>query len=311
LTKINSKLDLDLLLTYLYCTLADDFLVPERGRPQGTNDAELVCLAIAGVLLGCPTERGWLRRAHQRLGHLFPQIPKIAQYNKRIRRLTPMLERAISLLAAQYPETRTRFLIVDTTPIPCSQSKETVNRSRLGPGVVSRQKRAALRADQTQNLADYGYCAAHKRHYWGFKLATLITPSGFPVTATLVSGSLAEQDALRALLKIGEVQEKTIIGDKGFRGKKLEQEINKLGADLIRPDFKNEKPRFGRGARIRQHVESTYQTLKGQLSLEKHGARTLSSLTARITQRLCALAAALWLNYLFDQPGRHLTAYDH
>lgn len=44
------------------------------GRKPKLSDAELVCLAVAQVLLGFDTERRWLRFAGQRLGHLFPYL---------------------------------------------------------------------------------------------------------------------------------------------------------------------------------------------------------------------------------------------
>ena len=43
---------------------------------------------------------------------------------------------------------------------------------------------------------------------------------------------------------------------------------------LIRPDRKDEKKRFGKLGGIRQWVESDFDTLKGQLTLEDHGERT-------------------------------------
>lgn len=65
--------DLDTLLTASF-VLADD-LLPRRRRarrnPQIT-DAELVCLAVAQILLDCPPERRFLRLAMVRLSHLFP-----------------------------------------------------------------------------------------------------------------------------------------------------------------------------------------------------------------------------------------------
>lgn len=65
--------DLDTLLTALH-VLADD-LLPRRRRarrnPQIT-DAELVCLAVAQILLDCSSERRLLRLAMVRLAHLFP-----------------------------------------------------------------------------------------------------------------------------------------------------------------------------------------------------------------------------------------------
>jgi len=80
---------------------------------------------------------------------------------------------------------------------------------------------------------------------------------------------------------------------------------------LLRPDRRDERPRFGHLGGIRQWIESIIDQTKDQLSLERHGARKLPGLIARITQRLLALAAAIWFNWQTGQPGRNLTAYDH
>jgi hypothetical protein len=79
--------DLDTLVTALYVTI-DDLLGPRRGpgRPPRLTDAELVCLAVAQVLLGFGSERRWLRFAGRRLGHLFPYLPTASAYNRRLRR---------------------------------------------------------------------------------------------------------------------------------------------------------------------------------------------------------------------------------
>ena len=64
---------LDTLLIGLYC-LADDLLEPRTGagrRPKLT-DAELMCLAVAQVLLDVPGDRRFLAFARWRLAHLFP-----------------------------------------------------------------------------------------------------------------------------------------------------------------------------------------------------------------------------------------------
>jgi hypothetical protein len=178
---------------------------------------------------------------------------------------------------------------------------------------VSKHRRELLRlrGNEAHTLADYGYCAAKDRDYWGFKLAYLCTPSGEPAGSRLLSANIAEQDALRELLKATSVAGKIIAGDKGFRGADLEKEIIKAKGQLVRPDFINEPPSHGKGLPVRQNIESCYQTFKGQLSLERHHARSLTGLTARVLQRICALASTLWLNRLFGQPGRRLTAYDH
>jgi hypothetical protein len=72
--------DLDTLLTALYVELADR-IIPGRGftrrgpgsRPEVT-DAELVCIAVAQVLLWFDDERHRLRIAPKLIGHLFPRL---------------------------------------------------------------------------------------------------------------------------------------------------------------------------------------------------------------------------------------------
>jgi hypothetical protein len=63
---------------------------------------------------------------------------------------------------------------------------------------------------------------------------------------------------------------------------------------------------------IRQLIESVHDTVKGQLDLELHGARSTDGVAARVAQRLLALTAAIWHNRATSQPlTRSLIAYDH
>ena len=83
----------------------------------------------------------------------------------------------------------------------------------------------------------------------------------------------------------------TVIADKGFAGREFEQQVASLGGRLLRPDRKDQPTRFGSLGGIRQLIESTFDTLKDQLSLERHGGRTLTGLVSRIARRRRALAA--------------------
>src|SRR6266566_4764224 len=84
----------DDLLTATY-VLVDDFLPKRRGpgRPPRITDAELITLAIAQVFIGLPNHRQFLALAGYPLSHLFAYLPRQSGYNKRLRALTPQLER--------------------------------------------------------------------------------------------------------------------------------------------------------------------------------------------------------------------------
>jgi hypothetical protein len=85
-----------------------------------------------------------------------------------------------------------------------------------------------------------------------------------------------------------------------------------MGLRLLRPDRKDETYRNGNLGGVRQWIESVNQTLKGQLDLEEHGARTLAGVLARVAQRLLALAAGIWHNWTTGTTSkRSLIAYDH
>lgn len=106
----------------------------------------------------------------------------------------------------------------------------------------------------------------------------------------------------------------TIIADKGYTGKALEDELSEAGVTLIRPARKGEKPRSGQRflKPFRQTIESVFDAFKGQLSLEEHGGRTLSGVISRVVRRLLTLTAVIWHNHATGQPIlRSLTAYDH
>jgi hypothetical protein len=297
--------DLDSLLTALY-VLVDD-LLPARGgagrRPRITA-AELIALAVAQIFLGCHSERRFLRLARVRLGHLFPYIPNQPGYNKRLRALAPQICLVINQLARLSPSFCDRLRLLDSTPVPCGQSRETRKRSELA------------------GWAAYGYCASHSRYFWGLRLYLLCATDGMPVAFCLAPANEGEREVAAALLDQAHRDGmfnggETIIADKGFAGHEFEQIVASLGAQLLRPDRKDEPKRFGKLGAVRQWIESINQSLKGQLSLEDHGGHIPEGVWTRICQRLLALAAGIWHNWQLwnthqiDTPGRHLTHYDH
>jgi hypothetical protein len=294
--------DLDTLLTALY-VFCDDHVVPAHrrrpGRPKQLSDAELVCLAVAQVLLGYPSQHHWLRFCYTRLGHLFPYLPKQPGYHKRVAAAAPLLMAALQKLAAQVPSTTDGLRLIDATPLPCGTSRQTVKRSEMA------------------GWATYGYCASHSRWYWGLKLYLVTTLDGMPITWCLADPKLGEREVAAELLSHAHdrgILAETIVllGDKGFAGADFERHTRSLGIRFVRPDRRDEAHRHGNLAPVRQRIESIIDTFKGQLSLEHHGGRTPTGVFVRVAQRVLALAAAIWHNWLIDAPvKRSLIAYDH
>lgn len=149
------------------------------------------------------------------------------------------------------------------------------------------RSRPTVQRSNLAGWAGYGYCPSHSRFFWG----------------------------LRSMLaRLEPTTDQTIAADKGYRSKDLEADLNQAGLTLLRPAARNEAPRPGAAAlkKIRQRIESVFDTLKDQLSLERHGGRTPTGVTARVAQRILALTAAIWHNDNTGNPTlRSLTPYDH
>jgi Transposase DDE domain len=291
---------LDDLVIALYVTI-DELLQPRRGpgRPPKLSDAELLCLAIAQVLLGYRSERRWLRAVNNRLGHLFPYVCGQAAYNRRLRRAAPLVAQILHAVAVACPSWCDQWRLLDATPVPCGQSRETVKRSALA------------------GHAGYGYDASHHRFYWGLKLYLLACPDGMPVAWCLANPTTGEREVAEGLLDQAARQQVlrpglVILADKGLAGRAFAQVVAELDAVLVRPDRADEPARFGNLGGVRQWIEAIIDTLKDQLSLERHGAHTIQGVWIRVAQRLLALAASVWFNWQLDAPiKRSLVAYDH
>lgn len=182
--------DLDTLLTALYVDLEDRVLPAlgwsrdhRRGRKPRLSDAELICLAVAQHLLGFASERRWIRYAHKHLRAMFPDMPCQSGYGKRLRAQGGLVSAVITELARDVDSWHDWLRLVDSTPLPCGASRETVKRSDLA------------------GHAGYGYCASHSRFFWGLRLYLICTAEGMPIIWGLANPKVGEREVTQALLE--------------------------------------------------------------------------------------------------------------
>jgi transposase len=284
--------DLDTLCTFVYCT-ADDLLPEKRKNARRqTTDAEIVTLAVAQAIMGIPSDRRFLKRARKSLSHLFRCIPGQAGYFKRRRRLAPVLQWLLLIFCEQSPGFYDDLLLIDSTPVECARSRETVLRSALS------------------DLCDYGYCASHSRYFWGVRLHAVFALDGTPRAYSFCSPKRDEREVGLELLRScrregGEI----LLTDKGYAGKDFAAAAKELEATVVRPKRRDEKGEGPHLAPLRQRIESIFATCKDILTLERHGARTIEGLKERILQRFLCLAACISLNYQLGRPSRALVDY--
>jgi hypothetical protein len=281
---------LETLVTAAY-VFACSLSIPRSGPRGKTTDQELIALAVAQAVTGLVSDRQFLGTIGRLLPGCFPKLPGQSQFNRRLRRLTPQITRVQLGLAELIAAGRVR--LVDGTLLSCANYAGCAGRSAFA------------------GYAAYGYCAAKSRWYWGMRLLLLSDRRGMPLGYDLRPANENEREGVFALA--GAHPGSLLFADAGHRGREHQESLRLVGVELIVPD----KHRLGERpsaevtkARIRLVIESVFATLKRQMRMENHLAKTLPGLAQRIVQRLLALTLGMFLNSLLGRPPRALAAYD-
>jgi hypothetical protein len=125
------------------------------------------------------------------------------------------------------------------------------------------------------------------------RLYLVCTPTGMPIMWALANPKIGEREVLAAMLEVdadlvAAREGIVLISDKGFASRPFEKTLAGQGIELLRPSRKRERQRYGEPVlkKVRQLIESVNDTLKGQLDLEQHGARTIEGVAIRVAQRV-------------------------
>jgi hypothetical protein len=242
--------------------------------------------------MGIGSDREFLAVAEHRLGDLFPKLPRQPGFHKRRRRLTEAIEWLIGVFADDCPGHEGSVVLLDSTPVECGRSVETVRRSELA------------------DACGYGYCRSHSRWFWGMRLHLCCAPDGTPRASILAPADQPEREVALRLLPQALRGGEQIVCDKGYAGREFAAEVEaRFAAEILRPNRKDEPEGSVCLSMIRQRIESVFWTLKDRLGLERHRARTLSGLRARIAAKLLALAAGVWVNSWLGLPSRSFAQF--
>lgn len=270
------------LLIVLFCEV-DDWVqahpLPLRpGSVPACADSEILTFALARELLGYDSERRFRRVLRADWRHLFPHIPAQSELNRRTRWLWGALEELRQLWLGFLPPATEGWFTFDTTPLPVQH-----------PSRVRGPNQWCLPGDL---VAGFGRCAAKALWFYGFRIATLaplIDP--VPIRWALVPAAVNERESLAALLD-GQ-RDLNVMADKGLRGRTLSADLAQRGIRLLTPPTKAERP--GVAAEVRRfiadhrnRVEGVYTTLKDQLHLEHHRAKTGWGLLTRLVGKFAA-----------------------
>jgi Transposase DDE domain len=278
--------DLDSFLTGLYVTSDDAWPAP---RPPRLSASEVLTLAVVAQWPRWRSERDFWRYADRHLRPLYPRLSSQSQFNRRVRALEPQVRQLQRPLAARLAGGLYRVLDTSLTP--------ALHRVRA--------RRHGLFAGQ----ASFGWCRSKTSWVYGFKVALVATPAGVITSFGLAPAACDERPIGEAL--IAQDRFSTYLADKGFASAAWERHWQQAyGAQVLATPQRHfrrawSEPGYRWAAGKRQVVEHVFEQLKDFVALERHRAKTLSGLLARLAAKIAAFTAAEWLNAQHDRPLRH------
>lgn len=285
---MDASLETLVVAAYVFaCSLS----IPRPGPAGKVTDQELIALAVAQAATGLVSDRQFLGTIGRLLPGFFPDLPDQSQFNRRMRRLTPWITTVQLGVAELIAAGSVR--LVDGTLLGCANYAGCASKSEFaGHGA-------------------YGYCASKSQWYWGMRLLLITDRRGTPLGYDLRPANENEREGV---FRLATAHPDTLLfADAGHRGREHHDSLALIGVELIVPDkhkLGERPPSEVAKARIRLVIESVFSTLKRQMRMEDHLAKTLPGLAQRIVQRLLALTLGMLINTILDRPPRALAAYD-
>ena len=260
------------------------------------SDSEIITISICGELAGIDSENSWYNFVKKNYRYLFPDLCCRSKFNRKRRDLLQVTELIREKLFRFFNVGSHDYYIVDSFPLEvCKFGRAHFCRSFKSDG------------------ANYGKCPSKKETYFGFKVHALITLDGFITAFDITPASTDDREGLRDLM--GEQYSLSVIGDKGYVGEQLREDMEYQNICLLALKRNNSKIRWSKPFRqmifkFRRRVETVFSQLSQQLNAERVLAKTFRGLCTRLVNKILAYDLALLINKLFYS-GQLLACIKH
>jgi hypothetical protein len=264
-----------------------NYFLSQIRKPKLT-DKQLLALSLAAESLGIDSERYLFKRLPTSLKELIER----SVYNRRRRALTPYLVRLRERIAEQIIPFED-YHIVDSMPLEIAK--------------FSRAKRSTVCCEHIQLAPNFGYCAAQKTHYYGYKFHGVCTVQGVFKHFNISKASNHD------IHYLDQVKDRfagcVLIGDKGYLSSSIQQDLfDTYNLKVETPMRRNQadyKPLNTLFSKHRKRIETLFSQLGDQFMIKRNYAKSFSGYSTRILAKVSALTLIQWVNKL---KGRNLNS---
>ena len=278
------------LIDDLYITFISE-PIRQRGFAPKHSDSEVITMEIVAEWLGIHEDKAIWQYFRQHWSHLFPSIPDRSQFTRQGANLWRVKQILQEVLVKKLHADRSDLHIIDGFPV------EVCCRTRVAQS-------SAFKGE-----AWFGYCAAKKKHFYGFQGHLVIDARGVPVAFQLTPPNVDERDAAYDFL---DNITGMLLGDKGYIRPEFSEDCAALGIDLqtpLRRNMKDQRPKWFVKLimRIRRRIETVIGQLSGFFDIERCGCKDMWHLTSRMARKMLAFNVGVYLNV---QAGKEPTQFE-
>ena len=249
-------------------------------RVPKLSDLELVALTVTAEYMSINSELQLFRCISGT--DLDGKIER-SVYNKRKRKLLPYIEKIRETLSNNFSDF-TDVFIVDSTPIEICK--------------ISRANRSAI-CTTDEIKPSFGYCAAQKSRYFGYKLHAVCDKNGIFHSFDFSPANVHDVNYLNDIKE--NFQNCLLIGDRGYISKEIQMDLfNYSRINLSVPMRKNQHDfvEFSRmKSKIRKRIETNISQLCGQFTINTNFAKTFQGLATRIVSKITSFTMIQYLNF--------------
>lgn len=257
--------------------------IPKVGRNPKFSDVNLITLSLSAEFLSLDSENRLFDLIQNSQYFKNSGLVNRSSYNRRRKQLYPTFNKVLEYLSDKMAPDENAF-IVDSIPVEVCR--------------FARGKRAKICKEHFETSPDFGYCAAQRTTFYGYKLHALCGIEGVVTKVDLSKGSVSDIHYLQDVRQ--NLSNCKILGDKGYLSAELQQDLFETQRIELytpkrsnQPDYKKYPVIF---RKLRKRIETLFSQLCDQFMLKRNYAKSFIGVAARILSKIVSLSVAQYFN---------------
>lgn len=268
--------------------------VQKPGKRSQFSDIEVISLSLVAEYMSLDSENWLFKKIKSDYQDQFPFLIDRTRFNRRKRKLFPVLEKVRQELATRFLEFE-EYFIVDSMPLEVCK--------------VSRERRAKICKEQFENAPDKGFCASQDFYFYGYKLQGVCSVNGVFHSVELTKASVHDTTFLKEINS--QLSDCVLIGDKGYLSSSLQLDLfhsaNIRLETPMRINQRNYKKQDWVFRKTRKRLETLFSQLCDQFMIRRNYAKSFQGFKTRILAKITALTLIQFINkFDFNRPINNL-----